>query len=70
MKTVFRIPVQCTFKGGFVVEAESVYQAAEMVRDSCGMNCGEIYSDLPEDEVNWDFDMIPELVIFPDGENE
>ncbi len=71
MRTNFRVPVKYVFTGEFTVKADDVYQAIAMVRNNCGMNCGEVYAALPEEHVvDWEFDMTPEVVIFPDEEDE
>ena len=59
----YEIPTKFVFCGTFTVEAENVAQAIEFVHKHCGMvsNRG-IHSTLPDDGVDWEFDVHPETI--------
>ena len=62
MKTkTYKVNVFFTFTGEFEIKAESAQQAKEFAEQSCGMSIGEINSSLPYDDVDWEFDMAPEM---------
>jgi hypothetical protein len=57
----YEVPVSFVFTGTFKVKAENMQQAHEYVDKHCGLVLGgDIHSSLPEDVVDWDFDMNPE----------
>jgi hypothetical protein len=55
MKT-FTVKTRFIFTGKFFITAETKEEAAENVKDHCGLVIGgDIHSTLPYDEVDWDF---------------
>jgi hypothetical protein len=46
------------FEGSFRVYATSKDEALKIVREDCGMRCGEIHASVPN-VLDWDFDMTP-----------
>ena len=59
-KKVYRVRTQYIFEGVFEVVAESREEARQKVIQDCGMVMGgNIHSSLPDDEVNWAFDIHP-----------
>ena len=60
----FTVPVSYTFLGHFEIEADSPEQAEEYAEKHCGLVIGgDIHSSLPDEDVDWDFDMHPEKTI-------
>ena len=60
-KRIHRIRKQYIFEGVFEVLAESREKAQQKVLQDCGLVMGRnIYSTLPDEEVNWAFDIHPE----------
>lgn len=60
-KRIYRIRTQYIFEGVFEVLAESREEARQKVLPDCGLVMGgNIYSTLPDEEVNWAFDIHPE----------
>ena len=60
-KRIYRIRAQYIFEGVFEVSAESREDARQKVLQDCGLVMGgNIYSTLPDEEVNWAFDIHPE----------
>ncbi|MCE8170707.1 hypothetical protein [Porphyromonas gingivalis] len=60
-KRIYRIRTQYIFEGMFEVLAESREEARQKVLQDCGLVMGgNIYSTLPDEEVNWAFDIHPE----------
>ena len=60
-KRIYRIRTQYIFEGVFEVSAESREDARQKVLQDCGLVMGRnIYSTLPDEEVNWAFDIHPE----------
>jgi len=63
MKT-YKIKTSFVFDGYFEVVAENKSQAREFVGKHCGLVIGgDIRSTLPDDMVNWEFDVHPKKVI-------
>ncbi len=57
----FCIETQFVFSGKFYVKADNPEQAREYVMKHCGLVLGrEIHTTLPDDMVNWDFEVHPE----------
>ena len=57
-KQIYRIRTQYIFEGVFEVSAESREEARQKVLQDCGLVMGgNIYSTLPDEEVNWAFDI-------------
>ena len=63
-KRFYAVPPKFVFSGTFRIKAESQEQAEEYVQKHCGLVLGgEIHSSLPNDEVDWEFDVHPEKII-------
>ena len=59
-KKVYRVRTQYIFEGVFDVVAESKEDARQKVLQDCGLVMGgSIHSTLPDDEINWAFDIHP-----------
>lgn len=59
-KKVYRVRTQYIFEGVFEVVAESKEDARQKVLQNCGLVMGgSIHSTLPDDEINWAFDIHP-----------
>ena len=59
-KKVYRVRTQYIFDGVFDVVAESKEDARQKVLQDCGLvMSGSIHSTLPDDEINWAFDIHP-----------
>ena len=59
-KKVYRVRTQYVFEGVFDVVAESKEEARQKVLQDCGLVMGgSIHSTLPDDEINWAFDIHP-----------
>ena len=59
-KKVYRVRTQYIFEGVFDVVAESKEDARKKVLQNCGLVMGgSIHSTLPDDEINWAFDIHP-----------
>ena len=59
-KKVYRVRTQYVFEGVFEVVAESKEDARQKVLQDCGLVMGgSIHSTLPDDEINWAFDIHP-----------
>ena len=59
-KIVYRVRTQYIFEGVFEVVAESKEDARQKVLQNCGLVMGgSIHSTLPDDEINWAFDIHP-----------
>ena len=59
-KKVYRVWTQYIFDGVFEVVAESKEDARQKVLQNCGLVMGgSIHSTLPDDEINWAFDIHP-----------
>lgn len=60
----YKIPVKYIFEGEFIITAESRKQAEADVREHCGAVLGGgIHSTLDDDDVDWDFDIHPDVKI-------
>lgn len=60
----FDVTAEFTFKGVFIVEAENRDEAAEKIEKHCGLIIGgDIHSTLPDDEIDWNFDVHPDKKI-------
>lgn len=61
-KKVYRVRTQYIFEGVFEVVAESREDARQKVIQNCGLVMGgNIYSTLPDEEVNWAFSTHPDV---------
>ena len=59
-KKVYRVRTQYIFEGVFDVVAENKEDARQKVLQNCGLVMGgSIHSTLPDDEINWAFDIHP-----------
>ena len=59
-KKVYRVRTQYIFEGVLEVVAESKEDARQKVLQDCGLVMGgSIHSTLPDDEINWAFDIHP-----------
>ena len=59
-KKVYRIRTQYIFEGVFDVVAENKEEARQKILQNCGLVMGgSIHSTLPDDEINWAFDIHP-----------
>ena len=59
-KKIYRVRTQYVFEGVFDVVAESKEDARQKVLQNCGLVMGgSIHSTLPDDEINWAFDIHP-----------
>ena len=59
-KKVYRVRTQYIFEGVFEVVAENKEDARQKVLQDCGLVMGgSIHSTLPDDEINWAFDIHP-----------
>ena len=59
-KKVYRVRTQYIFEGVFEMVAESKEDARQKVLQDCGLVMGgSIHSTLPDDEINWAFDIHP-----------
>ena len=59
-KKIYRVRTQYVFEGVFDVVAESKEDARQKVLQDCGLVMGgSIHSTLPDDEINWAFDIHP-----------
>ncbi len=59
-KKVYRVRTQYIVDGVFEIVAESKEDARQNVLHNCGLVMGgSIHSTLPDDEINWAFDIHP-----------
>ena len=59
-KKVYRVRTQYIFDGVFDVVAKNKEDARQKVLQDCGLVMGgSIHSTLPDDEINWAFDIHP-----------
>ena len=60
----YEVPTKFVFSGTFTIEACNAAQAKEFVRKHCGMvgYGSSIHSTLPDDDVDWKFDVHPEKI--------
>jgi hypothetical protein len=60
----YKIPVEYKFRGYFLIRAESRKEAAQDALNHCGA-CGiQISSNLPDEDVDWEFPLHPEERIY------
>lgn len=59
----FKVSIEFTFKGDFFIEAETGADAYAKGVESCHMNTGNIYTSLPDETTNWEFNSKPEKSI-------
>ncbi|MDL2310118.1 hypothetical protein LJC39_03265 [Parabacteroides sp. OttesenSCG-928-B22] len=63
-KKEYTVKTQFVFEGVFHVKAESREQAREFVGKHCGLVIGgDIHSTLPDEDVNWNFDVHPKKIV-------
>jgi len=63
-KQLFNLDVEYTFRGTFVVRAQTPMEAREMVGARCGMTIGGgIHTTLDEKDVDWKFPVHPKMEI-------
>ncbi len=61
-KKVYRVRTRYIFEGVFEVVAESRKEARQKVIRDCGMVMGgNVYSTLPDEEINWAFSSHPKV---------
>ena len=59
-KKVYRVRTQYVFEGVFDVVAESKEEVRQKVLQNCGLVMGgSVHSTLPDEEINWAFDIHP-----------
>ena len=59
-KKFYRVRTQYIFEGVFDVVAESKEDARQKVLQNCGLVMGgSVHSTLPDEEINWAFDIHP-----------
>ena len=59
-KKVYRVRTRYIFEGVFEIFAESKEEARQKVLQDCALVMGgSIHSTLPDDEINWAFDIHP-----------
>lgn len=64
MTKKFKVHVQYTFSGYYVVKADSRDEAEEIALRDCGMVMGgSVNSSNDEEVIEWDFDMHPEATV-------
>ena len=60
----YDVPTKFVFSGTFRIKADSQKQAEKYVQEHCGLVLGgDIHSSLPDDEVDWKFDIHPETIV-------
>jgi hypothetical protein len=63
-KKEYTVKTKFIFEGEFYVEAESREQALEFVGKHYGLVIGgNIHSTLPDEDVNWNFDVHPKKIV-------
>lgn len=63
-KKVYTVPVKYIFEGQFFIMAESKRQAKAYVERHCGLVIGgDIHSTLPDEDVDWNFNIHPQKII-------
>jgi hypothetical protein len=63
-KKIFTVKTKFVFEGEFYIKAGSNAQAREFVGKHCGLVIGgDIHSTLPDDCVNWKFDVHPKKIV-------
>ncbi len=67
-KKVYTVPTQFVFTGVFKIKASSKEEAESFVQNHCGLCIGgDVHSTLPDDEVDWEFDVHPDKIIGSDN---
>ena len=60
----YKVYVKFIFSGYFEVSAESTIEAVEFIDKHCGLVLGGgVESTLPDDDIDWDFNVHPEKKI-------
>ena len=60
----YKVEVEYTFKGYYVVKAETKEEAKELVDVDCGLVMGgDIHTILDDEDVNWAFNVHPDTKI-------
>ena len=63
-KKTYTIKTNFVFNGEFYITAENKEQAKEYVLKHCGLVLGgDIHTSLPEEIVNWKFDVHPDKIV-------
>lgn len=63
-KRFYDVPTKFVFCGTFRIKADSQEQAEKCVQEHCGLVLGgNIHSSLPDDKVDWEFDIHPETIV-------
>ncbi len=63
-KKTYTVKTKFVFEGEFYIKAESKAQAREFVGKHCGLVIGgDIHTSLPDNVVDWDFNVHPEKII-------
>jgi hypothetical protein len=63
-KKTYTVETRFEFTGTFEVKAKSKQGAIEFVEKHCGLVIGgDIYSTLPDEDINWQFPVHPEKKI-------
>jgi hypothetical protein len=64
MMKQYQIAVRFEFNGYFKVRANSFLNAKQKISESCGLVLGGgIHSTLPDEEIDWQFPVHPEMSI-------
>ncbi len=60
----FKVKTKFVFEGTFTANADSREEAEEMVKNGCGLCLGgNIHTTHNDEDINWEFDVHPEMVI-------
>lgn len=60
----YRVQTQFGFNGYFIVEADSITEAKRSIMQDCGLVMGGgIHSNLPDEDINWNFPIHPDMEI-------
>lgn len=63
-KKEYTVKTKFVFEGEFYIKAESKEQAREFVEKHCGLVIGgDIHSTLPDQDVNWQFNVHPKKIV-------
>jgi hypothetical protein len=63
VEKTYTVKTKFVFEGEFHVKAKSKAEAREFVQKQCGLVIGgDIHSTLPEDVVDWNFDVHPQKI--------
>lgn len=64
MKNKYDVTVSFTFKGTFTVSTTDKNSAKEQIEKHCGLVLGgKIHSTLPDEDIDWDFNVHPNKII-------